>query len=788
MAIGTSTTPLGYVRNLILVLVLFATLALAAVAEGYVSQLSPMFVALLAGGLGLSLWLGVRTTTARLLALLTVVFFMEYADQTIGVASGLWRYNGGGYMFGVIAWLVAACSTQALSTGVAVPLLQRLHLRAPHWLGPALVLVLVALIPLTAGRNGPSMGVAFWCYVGLVSIIAMIASLRMPIHVFLGVVLSACLVGNVSEYVGSVSSGCWTFPYDLTYPPLYLVMACWPLEIFVQFSLSAFLADEPLAHQASLPSPAQALPPVAHDSTPAPSQACDDSDSDKKNRQLCLFLIASGLAYLLVGFAFAIVPDPILALINQLSNWLGVGLPPAPLPGERFWVSLSFSMMMTITALCLIGAASVRRNKGYLFALMVAKFSSVVSSLAYFVFFRHHLASLVIVVVDGSIFCLTAIFVFRALKSFFQQQTAFYYSKFPPPRSSGPATVVSLRGQEGGAIQCLDAVLDRTDFFGLLEKRLVDSGKTRESFGVVIKPNFMFMHSKADPSTYTDPQLVEALVDRIAARGFKTITLVEAQSTYGNYYANREVVEVAKYVGYHLDRNYKIVDLTAEMEPYDYGGRLGKHCVGPTWRDADFRVSFAKNKTHVFCNYTLTLKNIYGTLPMQDKLCEYHTEREYDWPTIESLKHFPVHFGLVDAYLSADGQFGVIADPHPPRTQTIIGGENLLAVDWVGATKMGLDPDDPMVGRFLPLAMQAFGRPEVQCNDLSVYRNWKNVSRFFIYSLDLFEEAYDFSSWWFSVLSAQDAFFAFMKKDWPTLLMRRLLAPLKRLLYPHDAL
>ena len=94
------------------------------------------------------------------------------------------------------------------------------------------------------------------------------------------------------------------------------------------------------------------------------------------------------------------------------------------------------------------------------------------------------------------------------------------------------------------------------------------------------------------------------------------------------------------------NKNYRIVDLTEEMVPYDYGGRLGKHFVGPTWRDADFRISFAKNKTHTFCHYTLTLKNIYGTLPMQDKLKEYHTKREYDWPTIETMKHFWVHFGL----------------------------------------------------------------------------------------------------------------------------------------------
>lgn len=74
----------------------------------------------------------------------------------------------------------------------------------------------------------------------------------------------------------------------------------------------------------------------------------------------------------------------------------------------------------------------------------------------------------------------------------------------------------------------------------------------------------------------------------------------------------------------------------------------------------NFRISFAKNKTHCFCHYTRTLKNIYGTLPMQDKLKEYHSKREYDWSTIETLKHFPVHFGLIDAFTSAYSQFGVI--------------------------------------------------------------------------------------------------------------------------------
>ena len=338
-------------------------------------------------------------------------------------------------------------------------------------------------------------------------------------------------------------------------------------------------------------------------------------------------------------------------------------------------------------------------------------------------------------------------------------------------------------------LECLQRVLDETHFDEVLERRRLASGKSREAFDVVIKPNFMFMHAREDRSTYTDPALVHALVDRIVALGYRRIFLVEAQSTYGNYYANRDVVTVAEHVGYKSDERYRIVDLTQERVPHDYGGRLGQHVVAPTWRDADFRISFAKNKTHVFCNYTLTLKNVYGTLPMQDKLLEYHTRREYDWPTIETMKHFPVHFGLIDAFLSADGQFGVITCPKPNPTRTIIAGENLIAVDWVGAKKMGLDPDDPMVGRFLPLAVQAFGRPDIRwVGDTSTYPGWHNVWRWLTGALDLIEEGYAFSNWWFSVLTAMDARFPFVPRHWATRAVRKLLAPLKRRFYPHDVL
>lgn len=507
----------------------------------------------------------------------------------------------------------------------------------------------------------------------------------------------------------------------------------------------------------------------------------------REERHLKIFMAISALTYLTVGLAFAIMPVRILEALNAFSRILLPSLEETPLSVEKFWLSLTFSMMMTIAALCFIARHNIRKNKGYIIPLLLSKSASALSGLAFFIFSASYFSYLAIFLIDGSIFWITLYFYIRANKAFFEAQTFYLRKKPVVPQSTGLATVTAFTGED--KFEILDRVLEETKFFDVLDRRFTETGKSNEDFAVVIKPNFMYMHSRKDISTYTDPELVEALVNKIAAKGYPNITLVESQSTLGNYYKNREVVKVAEYIGYSTVKNYRIVDLTEEMVPFDYGGRLGRHFVGPTWRDADFRISFAKNKTHVFCHYTLTLKNIYGTLPMQNKLKEYHTKREYDWPTIENLKHFSVHFGLIDGIYSADGNFGVIVDAKPNHTKTIIGGENLIAVDWVGAKKMGLDPDNPKVGRYLPLAVEAFGMPEINwVGDKSVYEPWQNVSEVYIQSLDLIEEAYAFSDWWFSGLTAMDKYFAFKKKALPILVLRKLLMPFKRIFFRHDYL
>jgi uncharacterized protein (DUF362 family) len=335
-----------------------------------------------------------------------------------------------------------------------------------------------------------------------------------------------------------------------------------------------------------------------------------------------------------------------------------------------------------------------------------------------------------------------------------------------------PLRVASVHGEDRFAL--LDQALDQAGLEAALERRLGATGRARDTLAIAIKPNLMFMYSERDRSTFTDPTLVEHLIDWLRDRGYTQLAVVEAQSAYGNYFEGRDVCHVAKVAGYEPRDRYHIVDLTEEMVPHHFDGPLGDHFVGPTWRDADFRISFAKNKTHTWAWYTLCIKNIYGALAMQDKLREYHQKREIYHPTIDMLVAFPVHFGIIDAFLGADGPFGIFADKQPNPTHTIIAGENILAVDCVGANKMGLDP---MVSRYMQLAVQAFGQPCVDwVGDTSVYPGWRNVPKPLIEFWDHAEESYSFSNTLFALLNRD-----YMSQAFPRRPVSRLLRLAQRL-------
>ena len=327
----------------------------------------------------------------------------------------------------------------------------------------------------------------------------------------------------------------------------------------------------------------------------------------------------------------------------------------------------------------------------------------------------------------------------------------------------------------------LRGVLEATDFFAKLDMARERSGKGKEDFAIIVKPNFMFMYSTKDPSTYTDPHLVEHLMGRIFEQGYRNLACAEARSTYGVFFTNREVKTVAHHIGL-TEKNYRIIDLSDNLEEYPFSGKLGNHYVNREWKNADFRIAFAKNKTHSYAFYTLTIKDIYGALPMENKFLEYHHNRDIFSTTIEFIKHFPIHFALIDAYISADGPFGIFADKNPNHTETIIGSEDIVATDWIGAAKMGLDP---MVSDYMNLAVEAFGKPQIKMmGDRTIYPDWVNVTDAIpLVAFGVLDRNYYFGNLFYSVFAHMEDFFQYKDPSVGRRFARLLADPVKSLFF-----
>ncbi len=339
--------------------------------------------------------------------------------------------------------------------------------------------------------------------------------------------------------------------------------------------------------------------------------------------------------------------------------------------------------------------------------------------------------------------------------------------------------VASIKGPD--RYKALDDVLQVSSFFQKLDTAWAESGKNKEAFSIIVKPNFMFMYSTKDPSTYTDPQLIEHLMDRMYERGYRNLACAEARSTYGTFFTNREVKTVGRHIGL-TEENYRIIDLSEDLEEHSYLGKLGNHYVNREWKNADFRIAFAKNKTHSYARYTLTLKVIYGALPMENKFLEYHHKRDIYTTTIEFIRHFPIHFALIDAYVSADGPFGIFADKNPNHTETIIGSEDPVATDWIGAAKMGLDP---MVSDYMKRAVEAFGKPQIKLTgDRSIYPDWVNVTDVIpLVAFGALDPNYYFGNLFYSLFAYMEDFFQYKDPSVAKRFARLLADPIKSLFF-----
>jgi len=285
--------------------------------------------------------------------------------------------------------------------------------------------------------------------------------------------------------------------------------------------------------------------------------------------------------------------------------------------------------------------------------------------------------------------------------------------------------IVCIARQLGSQpLPLLEQVLDGAGFWQHIERRRQAAGRQRDRFRIIIKPDLDFYDPRVPAGT--DPALVEHLVDLLHDRGFHQVAVGDGRNGADSWLHNRDALVVPELVGYRFatpkGRAYDLVDLQgepAETTATDLAARLPS---GPDWSGADYRINFAKNKTHEEYGFALCLHNLAGVVaragPAGGMPCPLDD-------CLEVLRRAPPDFNLIDGFISCHGGAGQRA-PQPMETHTFIASADALLADWAGAAKMGLDPYASAVNS---VALKRIGLPQQYeiIGDLTPYPLWRNV-------------------------------------------------------------
>ena len=142
----------------------------------------------------------------------------------------------------------------------------------------------------------------------------------------------------------------------------------------------------------------------------------------------------------------------------------------------------------------------------------------------------------------------------------------------------------------------------------------------------------------------------------------------------------RGVARWPRYFGFASPR-YRLVDLSEEQVPHAYGRGMAQYTVGRTWKEADFRISFGKMRSHpvelVAPDASATSSGSARAATSSSSPSGRPTARR---PIMMLLDDFPPHFALLDAYDSAaDGLVGRDGLPAAARRR---GGSTPAPMPW----------------------------------------------------------------------------------------------------------
>ena len=275
------------------------------------------------------------------------------------------------------------------------------------------------------------------------------------------------------------------------------------------------------------------------------------------------------------------------------------------------------------------------------------------------------------------------------------------------PLGSGGRVHVVRGGSADQKEVLFGTLLDESGLLATLDAAASRRGKRRAEMTVAIKPSFMLGYHHDDPSVVSDRALLEQLARTLREAGCGEVLVIEAPNIYEDFYRHRGVRDVAGYFGFESPW-YRLVDASAEQVPHRFTRGLAQYTVSRSWRDADFRISFGKMRSHPVELAYLTIGNVewIGARCDQFLFCERQAQRET--AIMMLLDACPPQFAILEAWEQVpDGLVGVMGCGQPRAPLRFYAAEDALALDIVAARHMGVR--DPRESSILRAAFHWFG-------------------------------------------------------------------------------
>jgi uncharacterized protein (DUF362 family) len=290
---------------------------------------------------------------------------------------------------------------------------------------------------------------------------------------------------------------------------------------------------------------------------------------------------------------------------------------------------------------------------------------------------------------------------------------------------------------EKNKIAKLKELLNKSGFFKNLKNKCKQDKKEKKNYKIIIKPNIMIATQKAIQN-YTDPALVDWLVDDLNKKGYKNVRIVESENLLQRVSAKHTPQRVAKGVGY----KHPVINLTdEEWDTVKY--KEGKVCVSKRLENADYIINFAKGRNHPQRLMTGAIKNMFGSIPPKDKMERYHWKKSgigMEDAVVAINNITSPDFTIIDMVKSVDYKDEHATDkPMEPsvvfKAGMMLAGQDPLSIDKTLSIKMGYKQNEsPVVGAMADFRQDFDIRKEqnlISGTDLSRIENegreWKKV-------------------------------------------------------------